>query len=89
MFFQLLRRDETKLNKTDVMRPDAVAPRTQARQFLERVGLKNQSLATAAVLLSGLTTISLSQTNREASVAHFQPLGDADKNAIAHFNVLL
>lgn len=51
--------------------------------------MKKQSLAIGAVLLGVLTTISVSQTKRAASLAHFQPLGDADKNAIAHFNVYL
>jgi subtilase family serine protease len=51
--------------------------------------MKIHSLAIGAVLLGVLTTVGFSQTNRAASVAHFQPLGDADKGALTHFNVYL
>jgi subtilase family serine protease len=53
------------------------------------MSMKIHSLAIGAVLLGLLTTTGFSQTNRAASVAHFQPLGDADKSALTHFNVYL
>ena len=51
--------------------------------------MKLHSLAIGAVLLGALTTISVSQTKRAPSITHLQPIGDADKSSLTHFNVYL